>query len=110
MPDGPAALVRNANGGLPVTACAWRVGPATESPLGGWRRVTIEEAVQRDNTILYAVRVGGWCANADGELEYEPNPSSRDDDFIARCRFAEWEQAFRVGQKVAAQQLREAHS
>lgn len=100
-------LVRNADGNLPVTACSWRVGPPTRSPLGGWRVVTIEEAVQRDNTILYAVRCGGWVANTDGELEYEPIPSSRDDDFIARCRFADWEQALRVGQKVADQQRRE---
>jgi hypothetical protein len=103
----PRELVRNADGFLPVTACSWRVGPPTFSPPGGWRAVTISEAIQRDNTILYAVRCGGWVANADGDLECEPIPSSRDDDFIARCRFADWEQAFLVAQKLAAQQRRE---
>lgn len=27
-----------------------------------------------------------WCESA-GEWEYEPQPSSRDDDFLARCRY-----------------------
>jgi hypothetical protein len=35
----------------------------------------------------WAVRQGGNCLNNEGEWEYEPMPSSRDDDFYARCRF-----------------------
>jgi hypothetical protein len=35
----------------------------------------------------WAVRRLGWCLRKDHEWEYEPLPSSRDDDFYARCRF-----------------------
>lgn len=30
---------------------------------------------------------GSFCLNRDGEFEYEPMPSSRDDAFLKRCRF-----------------------
>ena len=43
---------------------------------------------QRDGRILWAVRHGSKCLNQSGEWEYEPQPSSRDDAFFARCRFA----------------------
>lgn len=36
---------------------------------------------------LYAVEHGGYVLNTDGEWEYEPQPSSRDDEFKARTRF-----------------------
>ena len=39
----------------------------------------------------WAVRWMGECLNSDGEWEYEPIPSSREDDFFARCRFPEQE-------------------
>lgn len=35
----------------------------------------------------YAVRDGSMVLSKSGEWEYEPMPSSRDDDFYARCRF-----------------------
>lgn len=35
----------------------------------------------------WAVRSGGQCFNKQGEWEYEPLPSSRDDEFLERCRF-----------------------
>lgn len=37
---------------------------------------------------VFAVRNGaGSCLNKDGEWEYEPMPSNRDEKFIFRCRF-----------------------
>ena len=36
----------------------------------------------------FAVRRGGAVLANDGEWEYEPMPSSRDDDFLRRCRYA----------------------
>ena len=30
----------------------------------------------------------GLCLNREGEFEYEPMPSNRDNDFLARCRFS----------------------
>lgn len=35
----------------------------------------------------WAVRRLSQCLARDGEWEYEPMPSSRDDEFYARCRF-----------------------
>ncbi len=35
----------------------------------------------------WAVVYRSACINKDGELEYEPMPSSRDEGFYKRCRF-----------------------
>jgi len=37
---------------------------------------------------MWAVRISGNVLGKDGELEYEPTPSSRDDAFYAEYRFA----------------------
>jgi len=47
----------------------------------------IERCSQRDGSFKWAVRRPGSCMNSDGEWEFEPMPSSRDDDFMARCRY-----------------------
>lgn len=80
---------------IPMTACEWRVGPA------GLDEVRIVERAQRDGTILYAVTWRCWVASRDREWEHEPIPSSRDDDFIARCRFDNWPDAAYVAQHMA---------
>jgi hypothetical protein len=50
--------------------------------------VYVHEAIQRDGTRLWKVQNGlDSVLNADGWFEWEPQPSSRDDDFIARTRF-----------------------
>lgn len=38
----------------------------------------------------------GYALNRSGEWEWEPQPSSRDDAFFARCRFATPEEALAV--------------
>ena len=50
--------------------------------------VRVERIAQHDGSTLWAVRRGGNVLGRDGEWEYEPLPSSRDDDFFARFRFA----------------------
>jgi hypothetical protein len=35
----------------------------------------------------WAVTRTGDCLNKDGEWEWEPSPSNRDDAFLVRCRF-----------------------
>lgn len=55
--------------------------------------IYVEECQQRDNSVLYAIRQRGFCLNKQGDWEYEPIPSSRDDAFIARCRWADLEDA-----------------
>ena len=34
------------------------------------------------------------CLNKDGKWEYEPMPSSRDDEFYASCRFDSFKEAY----------------
>jgi hypothetical protein len=46
-----------------------------------------------------------WCER-DGEWEYEPIPSSRDDDFLARCRYS-LDDALLIGARLAAPTPRE---
>jgi hypothetical protein len=80
---------------VPMTACEWRIGPA------GLDELRIVERAQRDGSVFYAVTRGGWVANRGREWEYEVQPSSRDAAFIARTRFAEWEDAAWLAQYMA---------
>lgn len=50
--------------------------------------VMIEAVKQPAGHDLWAVRYMGEVLNKRGEWEYEPLPSSRDDAFRERCRFA----------------------
>jgi hypothetical protein len=61
--------------------------------------ITVERAQQMFGPDLWAVRKPGRCLNKSGEWEYEPMPSSRDDDFMARCRFATAEEAIDAARK-----------
>lgn len=49
--------------------------------------IRVERTIQRDGSILWAVRCRGNVLARDLSWEYEPLPSSRDDDFLTRCRF-----------------------
>ena len=44
----------------------------------------------------WAVRFSGRVLNTSGEWEWEPQPSSRDDEFYARCRFGSLEAALQA--------------
>jgi len=49
--------------------------------------VTLDRVAQRDGIDKWAIREKECCLNHDGEWESEPQPSSRDDAFLERCRF-----------------------
>jgi hypothetical protein len=49
--------------------------------------IRIERARQMDGGALWAVRFRGDVLNKQGVWEWEPMPSGRDDDFLARARF-----------------------
>lgn len=51
------------------------------------RLVTIDKTYQRDGTFKWKVSRGRSCFNKQGEWEYEPLPSHRDDAFLQRCRY-----------------------
>ncbi|PLC06351.1 hypothetical protein CY658_04780 [Variovorax sp. RO1] len=55
--------------------------------------VRIERARQIEGPALWAVRRSGDVLNKQGEWEWEPRPSLRDDDFLARARFATADEA-----------------
>ncbi|OIQ64934.1 hypothetical protein GALL_535120 [mine drainage metagenome] len=47
----------------------------------------IEKVTNRDGRASWAVRRRSAVLNKQGEFEYEPLPSNRDDAFLQRCRF-----------------------
>lgn len=73
------------------------VGCATEFQISA--RITIAKRAGRD-TVRWAVyRDRSFCLANDGEWEYEPLPSSRSDEFIARCRYATLAKALEAARK-----------
>lgn len=101
---GSSMPATNALGHYPMSACEWRVGPPDDFR-NGWREIRIVERTQRDLSCLYAVVMRSYTANRDGEWEHEPIPSSRDDDYMARCRFADWEEAALLAQKMVRKEV-----
>lgn len=93
----------------PITAVEWRVGPRDDFRYGV-TEIRIVERIQRDGSALFAVTQRGWTANKDGEWEYEPIPSSRDDAYLARCRWDDWEMAALMADRMLADELAERSS
>jgi hypothetical protein len=58
----------------------------------GPQHVTLEAVYGFDGK-RWAVREAEMCLNKSGGWEWEPQPSSRDDEFYARCRWATAEEA-----------------
>ena len=73
---------------MSFTAIVWVWNESEKT--GGFPAINIERCLQINGTTLYAVRQAGACLSRSGEWEYEPIPSSRDDEFMARCRFESW--------------------
>lgn len=48
----------------------------------------------------WAVLSGGFCLGTDGEWDYEPSPSNREDDWLATHRFDE-QTALRLAEEQA---------
>lgn len=62
-------------------------------PISRTDAILIQRAQQTSGADLWKVKHGGDCLSKSGEWECEPMPSSRDDAFLARCRFATAEEA-----------------
>lgn len=84
----------------PITATAWRIGPPRMvgqievRMMKGLPWPTIRYGVYRaEATTVNGVDAYYETLNKSGEWEHEPIPSSRDDDYIARCRWNNWEDA-----------------
>ena len=65
-------------------ASYWLIAPRFDGP----HEVRLDQCLQRDGSVLWAIREGGLCLARDGNWEYEPIPSDRDEAFFARCRFS----------------------
>lgn len=63
------------------------------------------EGPHKPPTDTWAVRKGGLCLNSGDEWEWEPLPSSRDEEFFARTR---WELTSALSRAVTVAK-REAH-
>ena len=71
--------------------------PVNDKPFAD--EILIQRAWQMDGTALWAVRLDDNCLNKQGQWEWEPMPSSRDDEFLARCRFDSAEAAIEAALK-----------
>jgi hypothetical protein len=78
-----------------ATRLGARVASYTFDPPLGYEHEQIEvrhtgkviDGQWRPDADVWAIRKRGWCLNRAQEWEYEPLPSSRDDEFMERCRF-----------------------
>lgn len=69
----------------------------------GLSSVTVERRPQRDGRVLWAVMIDNmFCLTKAGEAEHEPLPSSRDDAFLERARFASLEEALEAARAYIA--------
>lgn len=57
-------------------------------------------SIEKVATSRWAVRHLGECLNKNGEYEPEPQPSSRGDEFLDRCRFDSPEDAYVAWEKA----------
>lgn len=72
--------------------------------------VTIDRYKQREGDDLWAIKNhGSLCLAKDGCWEYEPMPSSRNDEFIESCRYDSMEEAFAYFQRWSAWAIEKFH-
>lgn len=67
----------------------WVLRPTESRP----SPMTIDRCAQLIGPDRWAVRCRGNVLSRGGEWEWEPSPSNRDDDFLARCRFGTYDEA-----------------
>lgn len=93
--------VKSLNAGMrPV---AWELAPAARAQGLTASAVRLEEVEQQGGAARYAIRQGGNCLGNDGQWELEPQPSSRDAEFLTRCRFETIGQALAAWQRAQPQ-------
>lgn len=65
--------------------------------------ITLKRQPQRSGPDKWAINRGSSCLSKEGYWEYEPLPSSRDDDFLSRCRFDSPQEALALYAELKAQ-------
>lgn len=76
FPEATVAVTEYLVAPIPLDHPDWETGASAWAITVEWR-----------GTDRWAVILRSRCLNRDGRWEYEPIPSERDDDFLARCRF-----------------------
>lgn len=74
----------------PWIVSEWTLGDYREGYPPPFR---VQRRPQRGGAVLWSVTDGFSVLAKDGTWEHEPNPSSRDDAFLDRCRFASADEA-----------------
>jgi len=64
--------------------------------------VWMERCKSAGGAVLWAIRRYSGCLNRAGTWEYEPLSSSRDDDFLRRCRWDDFDEAFAAAEAAVA--------
>ena len=98
--DEISRLIRQSSGGVAVHVQATRYEACALPPnYRAWRlfALTIEYRGEGKWAVLNHF---GYCYDADGEIEYEPSTSNRDDEFLARFRFS-LDQALAIARRLA---------
>lgn len=66
--------------------------------------ITLQRQPQRQGADKWAIYEGkSYALSREGYWEYEPMPSSRDDDYLARCRFDTPQEAYEFYLKCKAE-------
>ena len=64
------------------------------------REVTLDRYEQMEGPDKWAIKMGSHVLNKYGQWEYEPMPSSRDDEYLERCRYLTPEEALVMFEKA----------
>lgn len=77
-----------------------RIGWEINNNEGRRYNVSVKNVGNPDGPDRWAIfKSGNACLNKDGEWEYQSMPSSRDDDFYERCRYASRDEAIAYYQR-----------
>ena len=83
---------------MKIVAVAWEVREGGAMFDIDWP--TVHRMDQLSGPSLFAVRFRGKCLNSNSKWELEPMPSSRDEDFMRRCRFNSFEDAVQTLERL----------
>lgn len=70
----------------------WKLAKINNS-LSHYFNIYINRMPQETGEDKYSIKWNSYVLNKNNELEFEPFPSSRDDDYLERCRFNTFDEA-----------------
>ena len=82
-----------------------RAGKLDDRNYASWVQVERRDGIERTR---WAVTDMGLVLAQNGEWEFEPIPSSRDEDFLERCRFDSFDEALAAARMCKVYQYEKA--